>query len=188
MALLAMNWKNGKPPLDFVGFSIEYKEPKGEKFFPLRNRISFPGANKNDKNVRYTLRSPLQIFRWVHFPRNAELAGLFTYKVMPVFMNKAGELSYGEAQECSIALARETYPKALNVTFTRGFVSSQAFVDRYEKEGPIKTLLPPKSTEGLRFKPTHPKTAEALAWMGFEISIWVLLAVLIGIKADFSIP
>ena len=168
MALLAMNWKNGKPPLDFVGFSIEYKEPKGEKFFPLRNRISFPGANKNDKNVRYTLRSPLQIFRWVHFPRNAELAGLFTYKVMPVFMNKAGELSYGEAQECSIALARETYPKALNVTFTRGFVSSQAFVDRYEKEGPIKTLLPPKSTEGLRFKPTHPKTAEALAWMGFE--------------------
>ena len=41
MALLAMNWKNGKPPDDFVGFAIEYKEPEGQKFFSLKNRISF---------------------------------------------------------------------------------------------------------------------------------------------------
>ena len=34
MALVAMNWKKGKPPNDFVGFGIEYKEPKGEKFLP----------------------------------------------------------------------------------------------------------------------------------------------------------
>jgi hypothetical protein len=27
MALVAMNWKDGKPPQDFVGFAIEYKEP-----------------------------------------------------------------------------------------------------------------------------------------------------------------
>ena len=27
MALLAMNWKKGTPPLNFVGFAIEYKEP-----------------------------------------------------------------------------------------------------------------------------------------------------------------
>lgn len=27
MVLLAMNWKKGRPPRDFVGFSIEYKEP-----------------------------------------------------------------------------------------------------------------------------------------------------------------
>jgi phosphatidylserine/phosphatidylglycerophosphate/cardiolipin synthase-like enzyme len=168
MVLLGMNWKDGKPPADFVGFSVEYREPKGEKFFPLRNRINFPGAKKDDPNVRYTLSSPLQIFRWVHFPRNAEMEGLFTYKVKPVFMNAAGELSYGESQQCSIALARETYPRILNVTFTRGFISSQAFVDHYEKDGAIKTLLPGKSKLGLDFKPTHPKAEEALAWMGFE--------------------
>jgi len=168
MALLGMNWKQGKPPLDFVGFSIEYREPKGVKFFPLRNRITFPDAKKDDPNVRYTLRSPLQKFRWVHFPRNAEMKGLFTYKVKPVFMNAAGELSYGESQQCSIALARETYPKELNVTFTRGFVSSQAFVDRYEEHGDIKTLIPGKAKDGLDFKPTHPDAKEALAWMGFE--------------------
>ena len=33
MALLAMNWKRSKPPEDFVGFAIEYKEPpKNRKF------------------------------------------------------------------------------------------------------------------------------------------------------------
>ncbi|MBL7732055.1 MAG: hypothetical protein JNM88_12815 [Chitinophagaceae bacterium] len=168
MALLGMNWKKGKPPLDFAGFSIEYREPGGAKFFPLRNRINFPGASATDPNVRYTLHSPLQLFRWVHFPRNPDMKGLFTYRVKPVFMNKAGELSYGESQQCSIALARETYPNALNVTFTRGFVASQAFVDYYEKDGPINTILPGKSTEGLTFKPTHPHAEEALAWMGFE--------------------
>ena len=34
MTLVAMNWKNGKPAKDFVGFAIEYKEPDGDKFFP----------------------------------------------------------------------------------------------------------------------------------------------------------
>jgi len=168
MALLGMNWKVGKPPLNFVGFSIEYREPKGDKFFPLRNRISFPGAQRDDPNVRYTLHSPLQVFRWVHFPRNPEIEGLFTYKVKPVFMNEKGELSYGESQQCSIALARETYPNALNVTFTRGFISSQAFVDRYEEKGEINTLLPGKAKDGLNFIPTHPLAKQALAWMGFE--------------------
>jgi hypothetical protein len=169
MALVAMNWKDGKPPSDFVGFAIEYKEPGGNKFFALKNRLSFPGAGgKVDPNRLSTMRSPIQKFRWVHFPRNAELAGEFTYRVTPVFMNKKDELSYGEAQGAAMELRRETYPRQLNVTFTRGFVSSQAFVDRYESVAPISTLLPQKADEGLTFIPTHPKANEALAWMGFE--------------------
>ena len=170
MALVAMNWKHGKPPEDFVGFAIEYKEPGGDRFFALKNRLSFPGAagavNPNRLSTRL---SPIQKFRWVHFPRNAEISGEFVYRVTPVFMNDADALSYGEAQEAAIELRRETYPGKLNVTFTRGFVSSQAFVDRYvtEDDG-ISTLLPAKADDGLDFVPTHPKAEEALAWMGFE--------------------
>ncbi|REN19611.1 phospholipase, partial [Mycobacterium tuberculosis] len=59
------------------------------------------------------------------------------------------------------------YPKQLNVTFTRGFVSSQAFVDKYGADA-VPQLLPAKAEAGLTFKPTHPKAQEALAWMGFE--------------------
>ena len=79
------------------------------------------------------------------------------------------ELSYGEAQEAGIVLARETYPGKLNVAFTRGFVSSQAFVDRYvtDHDG-LETLIPDKAGDGLDFVASHPKAEEALAWMGFE--------------------
>ena len=169
MLLLAMNWKNGKPPKDFVGFSIEYKEPKGIKFFPLKNRVCFRDKDgKVSKTSGSTLQAPIQKFRWVHFPRNAELPGLFTYKVRPVFMDDKDDLSFGEPQQAQIALNRETHAKKLNVTFTRGFVSSQAFVDAYENDGGIKALLPGKAKDGLDFTPTHPKAKQALEWMGFE--------------------
>lgn len=170
MTLVAMNWKKGKPPEEFVGFAIEYKEPDGEKFFALKNRLSFPGAaGVVGPNRLSTRLSPIQKFRWVHFPRNAELAGEFVYRVTPAFMNDANELSYGEAQEAAIELRRETYPGKLNITYTRGFVSSQAFVDRYvtEDDG-METLIPATADEGLDFIPSHPEADEALAWMGFE--------------------
>jgi len=121
-----------------------------------------------DPDVRSTLRSPIQKFRWVHFPLHADMPGPFTYRVTPVFMDDHNVLSYGDAQDVDIELRRETYPGKLNVTFTRGFVSSQAFVDRYEKYGDISTLLPANPDDGLRFVPTHPKAEEAYAWMGFE--------------------
>ena len=169
MVLVAMNWRHGRPPDDFVGFAIQYREPNGDRFFNLNNRLGFPDKNGEvDPTTLSTMLSPIQKFRWVHFPRNAELAGAFLYRVTPVFMNDRNELSYGLAQEAPIELRRETYPGQLNVCFTRGFVSSQAFVDRYQSAGDIATLLPATADEGLSFRPTHPKTQEALAWMGFE--------------------
>ena len=111
MALIAMNWKDEEPPQDFVGFAIEYKEPGGAEFFPLKNRLSFPSDNGEvTPNRLSTMLSPIQKFRWVHFPRNAELPGEFVYRVTPVFMKSDDELSYGEAQEAAIELRRETYP------------------------------------------------------------------------------
>jgi len=132
MLLLAMNWKNGTPPGDFVGFAIEYQEPGGSRFYPLKNRLSFSESIGDAAPDQLLTRlSPIQKFRWVHFPRNSEIPGPFTYRVTPVFMDGTGTLSYGEAQEAALELRRETYPGVLNVAFTRGFVSSQAFVDRY---------------------------------------------------------
>ena len=169
MCLLAMNWKRGKPPADFVGFAIQNKPPGDNRFFALNNRIAFPDADGSVNPLRLsTLISPIQKFRWVHFPRNANLEGAFLYRVTPIFMDADDRLSQGESQEGGIELRRETYPGQVNVTFTRGFVSSQAFVDRFQKFGAIKTLLPATADEGLEFKPTHPRTQEALAWMGFE--------------------
>lgn len=170
MVLLAMDWRKGRPPRDFVGFAIEYREPGGDRFWPVRNRINFPKPDGSvDPERKSSLVAPIQKFRWVHFPMNAELDGPFTYRVSPVFMESSGELRLGEAQEADIVLARETCPGSLNVCFTRGFVSSQAFVDRYvtETDG-MATLIPATADEGLDFLPTHPKAEAALEWMGFE--------------------
>src|SRR5687767_1607500 len=103
MTLVAMNWKQGNPPNSFVGFAIEYKEPRGDRYYALKNRLSFPGPRSPaDKNRLSSLRSPIQKFRWVHFPRRAELPGAFTYRITPVFMNGQDELSYGEPQSAEI--------------------------------------------------------------------------------------
>jgi hypothetical protein len=175
MTLVAMNWKSDQPPPDFVGFAIEYQEPGGNQFFALKNRLGFLDATGNvDQTSLSTLQSPIQKFRWVHFPPNADLPGNFQYRITPMFMDAQDKLSPGEPQQVAIQLARETYPGIANVTFTRGFVSSQAFVDHYMKDGPINTLVAPLAAKGLDFTSTHPDSAAALAWMGFEARAAIL--------------
>lgn len=187
MALLAMNWKDGEPSKDFVGFAIEYKQPDGDRFYVLKNRISFAGRG-GKKNLRLsTMQSPIQKFRWVHFPRNAHVNGQFEYRVTPVFMNELEELSYGEAQTARLELRRETYPDKLNVAFTRGFVSSQAFVDRYESKGKVSELIPAKADDGLDFVPTHVEAEEALEWMGFEAREAILAVLDAAVDSDAEV-
>ena len=169
MCLLAMNWKHDKPSREFVGFAIEYKEPEGTQFYPLLNRITFPGSTgQSGANAKASRFSPFQKFRWVHFPSQASLLGIFTYRVHPVFMDHSDVLSYGDYQEVGIELEAETYPGEMNICFTRGFISSQAFVRQFGTNGDVSTLLPANADDGLDFKPTHQDADKALKWMGFE--------------------
>ena len=175
MALLAMNWKEGLPPRDFVGFGISYREPGGDRFYDVTNRLAFPGQD-GEVNPR-TLSSkvsPLQMFRWVHFPYHPEIPGEYEYRVTPIFMNKDGSLAQGDPQTALIELSRETIPGLVNVAFTRGFVSSQAFADRFSESGNLNSIVASPASKGLTFVPTHPKATEALAWMGFEARTAVL--------------
>jgi phosphatidylserine/phosphatidylglycerophosphate/cardiolipin synthase-like enzyme len=170
MALVSMDWRDGEPPEDFVGFEIERKEPNRD-FRPLCNRIAFPTEDgKVDRETKSSDLSPFQKFRWVDFPPGPEVDGEFEYRVTPVFMDAGGALSYGdEAQTAAVVLGGDTYPGVLNVAFTRGFVSSQAFVDQFaDEDGSIADLIPAKGPEGLTFKATNPKAAKAWNWMGFE--------------------
>ena len=173
MVLLAMNWKNGQPPANFVGFSIEYCDPGGSQFWPVKNRLAFPGRSKPTKKGQAaeqypSTEAPFQIFRWVHFPRLADTPGLFTYRVTPKFMNDGGVLSSGIAQEAKIEIYSETDPGKFNIAFTRGYVSSQAFADKFGGEAGLKKLIPADADDGNEFKSTHPDADRAYAWMGFE--------------------
>lgn len=169
MALLGMDWLDAQPPANFVGFAIEFRPPDRTTFLALRNRITFATPPTNvGSNPESSLFAPIQKFRWVHFPFDPEQLGEYRYRVRPAFMDAARVITLGDPQEVGLELRRETYPGLLNVAFTRGFVSSQAFVDKYEAVAPISTLLPDVADDGLDFVPTHPKATEALAWMGFE--------------------
>lgn len=181
MCMLAMNWKKTTPPNDFVGFVIEYREPKSDKWWPIPNYLTFPGeAARSGPDAHSSRLSPIQRFRWVHFPFTVDIPGHFTYRVTPVFMKGVGEdhsLTYGEAQEVDIELMAETYPGKMNVAFTRGFISSKAFTKKFGTDGGIGSILPEKADDGLEFKPKDAEVEEkALSWMGFEAREVILTA------------
>jgi hypothetical protein len=67
-------------------------------------------------------------------------------------------LSYGEAEEAALELRRDTYPGELNVAFTRGFVSSQAFVDRYGAAAIPPFSLPAQQRDSALFPPIRRST------------------------------
>jgi hypothetical protein len=170
-----MNWKQDTPPNNFVGFAIEYMAPGGTQFYALQNRIAFPGANGQiQPNTMSSRLSPFQKFRWIHFPSNAGTPGIFTYRVTSCFMDNKGVLSYGDFQEAGIELEAETYPGELNICFTRGFISSQAFVDDFGTNGGVGTILPTSANAGITFQSTDPKEEAALTWMGFEARAAIL--------------
>lgn len=173
MVLLAMDWIGGLPPHDFVGFAIEFRPPDGDRFFPVKNRLAFPGKSKplvaGKPAEQYpSTEAPFQTFRWIHFPRVADTPGDFDYRVTPMFMGPDGVSAAGVAQTAKIKLYAETVPGKINVAFTRGYVSSQGFVDKFGGEAAFPKLIPPSADEGNDFVPTHADAANAYAWMGFE--------------------
>ncbi len=119
MTVLAMDWKDSKPPRDFVGFALEYKEPDGDRFWTIKNRINFPnpdgGVNKERTSTRL---SPVQKFRWVHFPVNADKEGEFTYRVAMAKRRKLASSSPGKLtteNSTSLSLGALSPPKLSSI-------------------------------------------------------------------------
>ena len=103
MLLLAMNWKSGTAARRLRRLRHRVQGARRRPVLRAEEPAlasARPAATSTPNSCRPGSR-PIQKFRWVHFPRNAELAGEFTYRVTPVFMDDADELSYGEAQEAA---------------------------------------------------------------------------------------
>ena len=182
MVMLAMDWRTGTPPDDFVGFAIKYKSPKGKTFGALDNLLTFPHA-EGVKVSSASTSSPFQRFRWVHFPKTYFDDGECSYEVTSMFMNADGTLRKGDLQAASIAVGGETYPGQLDITYTRGFISSQAFVRNFTDPGGI---LPSANQDPLTFQTTtDPAKSGALPWMGFGAR-YAILKVLDDAIADTS--
>ena len=170
MCLLGMDVTNPEP--DFVGFSIEVKSPGSPGFIPLRNRLAFsyPAATAPstiDSKQFPSLEAPFQKFRWVHFPQNPQ-PGTYSYRVTKQHMPKDGTLKPGDSATADISLDPHVYDGFLDIGFTRGYASSQAFTEKF---GNTPTFFPPLKPAGGGAGPTFDKTTApggAYQWLGFE--------------------
>ena len=163
VCLLAFDLAKAIATDDFAGFSIEVKYPGAPKFGALRNRLRFKGDTPGTAQFS-SLQAPFQKFRWVHVP-SAVMAGQFEYRVTAQYMRE-GQLVAGAQVMASISLAPETIRDFVNVGFTRGFASSQAYRDKFKNNPDILPApnAPAKDNLGHDMAPHE----AAYAWLGFE--------------------
>ncbi len=165
-ALLAFDLSPARATEDFVGFTIEVRYPDAQRFSPLRNRLSFD-QNTNLKRPRSfpSTQAPFQKFRWIHVPTKIP-SGEFRYRVSARYMDAQGKLTTGAVVESAISLEPETLDGFVNVGFTRGFASSQAYADRFDNER--KILPAPTSKPRASLEHDMAPFEQHYAWLGFE--------------------
>ncbi len=146
MTLLAFDLDKGLCE-NFVGFTIRIQA--GGRDYYLSNRLSFKTAilklNHIDrKEQKSTLFSPIQKFRWVHVPSTQHFMenpyfGNYTYDVTPRYMENKMLKPIDPNLTVSVTIAVGPFKKgALQIGFTRAFISSQAYAERFANQGKLR--------------------------------------------------
>jgi hypothetical protein len=125
---------------DLAGFAIEYTDPSG-KTSPVFNRLNFHDpvtADTTNKERRQmatdTKQAPIQKFHWVHFPADVQ-PGDFTYRVSAMrYRPGTDDQVEPVASEEQTVVLMPKQPEKFQLGFTRGYLSSQAYLDRFHGE------------------------------------------------------
>lgn len=161
------------PEPDLVGFAIECRAPGEKRFTPLPNRIAFDYPVQVDtavtgKRLYPSTEAPFQKFRWIHFPATPQ-AGMYEYRGTKIHMPSDGKLVKGTSLQLAMSLDPVTYHGFLDVGFTRGFASSQAFRDKFPDDADMdaigRQIIPSTADAGLDFKKMP---GDIYEWLGFE--------------------
>jgi phosphatidylserine/phosphatidylglycerophosphate/cardiolipin synthase-like enzyme len=166
VALLAFDLDAAEASDDFVGFSVEVRYPGSDHWGALRNRLhfDFPPDMSQPRSFRST-EAPFQKFRWIHVPTEVG-PGEFRYRVTARYMDASGNLSDGAQVENAISLEPQTIDGFVNVGFTRGFASSQAYANRFHNETGI--LPTPGSADAANLSHDMSPFEPHYTWLGFE--------------------
>lgn len=168
---------------DLAGFTIGYTV-NGSQTFYLRNTLSFEHPANHAQVVGLpstsSVNTPFHRFRWLHVPGagigHEPAYGTYRYQVTPRYV-AGGQLQALDSSK-TVAIDIELAPfrkGAVTVSFTRGFVQSQAFVHDF---GP-DALFRPKDADlvfdtsaatGLTTPDGHSYTwDDEYAWLGFSV-------------------
>lgn len=160
-ALLAFDVDPKLAP-DLAGFAIECDPPTG-KSYSLQNRLSFgqkitAATTPAEREWTPTNEAPIQKFHWADYPPQVT-RGKFTYRATAMLFKRGSEdvLEAGPSSEIKIDLWDEGYGN-FELGFTRGYLSSQAYAERFHNE-PVEPSPPTIDFD------TGPY-AERYSWLG----------------------
>lgn len=145
MTLLAMDLDQKPAAGTFAGFTLEYTGPNGIRT-PLKNLLNFAGTD----GVSESTVSPYQAFKWVHFPGSFSqqplAAGNWDYHATPRHFDASKQLlPLDPARTVSVTIPVGDFTKGgVSVGFTRAFLKSQAYANRYG----ANTRLKPAAAAG----------------------------------------
>lgn len=135
--LLAFDMDKDKTK-NLAGFAVKAitpdKGPYKSNEYWLKNRLSFNlGLSKEtvltpEKWVDSN-KAPFQTFHWVHFPGAGP--GKYTYTVYACYFKGDGAVDLGPDVQIEADLSHRASSN-LDVGFTRGYISSQAYADRFK--------------------------------------------------------
>jgi phosphatidylserine/phosphatidylglycerophosphate/cardiolipin synthase-like enzyme len=121
---------------NLAGFAIQYRGADG-KTHPLSNRLSF--ESQDPSKMTATTRkwypsdqAPFQKFWWADFPRSEP--GQRTYEVTAMYRGDTrGKLIRGDSATVTVNVGPYVAGD-LTVAFTKGYISSQAYADRFKNK------------------------------------------------------
>ena len=201
--MLAFNLPDRKSAKNLAGFTIQCR-PNGLPAYYLHNRLRYevPGRQAQDAQEPPTssLNAPIHKFRWLHVPGSVHQGtkpfwGRYTYTVTPRFVDDRNSLrpidpNLSVAAEIDVVPFRKS---GLELGFTRGYIQSQAFVQHFGLNTPIRP-----AGKQLRFKTTqesgingaglHVTFRDEYEWLGFTAreKIFAVLDEVAG-NADLSL-
>ena len=148
MTLLTMDLDQKPAAGTFAGFTLEYTGPDGIRT-PLKNLLNFAGTD----GVTDSTMSPYQAFKWVHFPGSYRQTpapmGNWDYHATPRFFDAAKQLlPLDPNRTVDVTIPVGDFEKGgLSVGFTRAFLKSQAYANRFG----ANTKLKPANATGVNW-------------------------------------
>jgi hypothetical protein len=147
---------------DLAGFAIRLTAPGTEPIY-LKNRLSFDkpirhNSTPEDRQAAWTDsdRAPFQRFRWQHFPTDV-VPGTYKYEVIAMYFSgrSGGLLEHGPVVSVALDLLPADFGNC-RIGFTRSYVSSQAYVTRFNakeirKQPPTLTYNTAEYADQYRF-------------------------------------
>jgi hypothetical protein len=125
---------------NLAGFAVKVvtpnKGPYSSNEYWLKNRLSFKRELSRETEFTPEMwedsnKAPFQTLHWVHFPGTGP--GKYVYTVYACYFNGNGSVDLDFSVQAEVDLSYRALPN-LELGFTRGYISSQAYADRFDKK------------------------------------------------------